>query len=260
MFALQRKVFNQSQIGAFVVNRESFKDYDFLEEKDRYNRVIGMDYNLNSANNRWIGKFYTHKSFQPNDEEGNLSSGASLIYNTRIWRFSSKWVYVDQDFRSDLGFIPRTGIIKTGISGTRLFYPKKGKINSHSFQLSNYSWQQKSLDYKKTDHNRQFEYNMVFKKMDQIGFSVRNQFIYLSNPFDPTRTENSIALPANIGYTFNEWSIQYQSNVARLFNFSSELSYGSFFNGTRFSYQGNTQFRIQPKVIMSFLWDYNQKD
>ena len=69
MFALQRKVFNQSQIGAFVVNRESFKDYDFLEEKDRYNRVIGMDYNLNSANNRWIGKFYTHKSFQPNDEE-----------------------------------------------------------------------------------------------------------------------------------------------------------------------------------------------
>jgi hypothetical protein len=99
---------------------------------------------------------------------------------------------------------------------------------------------------------------MVFKKMDQIGFSVRNQFIYLSNPFDPTRTENSKALPANIGYTFNEWSIQYQSNVARLFNFSSELSYGSFFNGTRLSYQGNTQFRIQPKVIMSFLWDYNQ--
>ena len=258
MFALQRKVFNQSQIGAFVVNRESIRDYDFLEEKDRYNRVIGLDYNLNSANNRWIGKFYTHKSFQPDDDQGNLSSGASLIYNTRIWRFSSKWVYVDQDFRSDLGFIPRTGIIKTGISGTRLFYPKKGKINSHSFQLSNYSWQQKSLDYKKTDHNRRFEYNMVFKKMDQLGFSIRNQFIFLSNPFDPTRSENGVALPANIGYTFNEWSVQYQSNVARLFNFSSELSYGSFFNGTRFSYQGNTQFRIQPKVIMSFLWDYNQ--
>ena len=48
MFALQRKVFNQSQIGAFIVNRESIKDYDFLEEKDRYNRVIGLDYNLNS--------------------------------------------------------------------------------------------------------------------------------------------------------------------------------------------------------------------
>jgi hypothetical protein len=258
MFALQRKIFNQSQFGAFIVNRETVKDYDFLEEKDRYNRVIGLDYNLNSANNHWVGKFYTHKSFQPDDTQGNLSSGASINYNTRIWQFSSKWVYVDQDFRSDLGFIPRSGIIKTGISGTRIFYPKKGQINSHSIEVSNYNWQQKSLDYKKTDHFKRIEYNIEFKKQDQLTFLLRNQYVYLSNEFDPTRSENGIPLPANVDYEFNEWSVAYQSNVARLFNFSSQFSYGSFYNGTRFSYQGNTQFRIQPKVSMSLLWDYNQ--
>jgi hypothetical protein len=258
MFALQRKVFNQSQIGAFIVNRESIKDYDFLEEKDRYNRVIGLDYNLNSANNKWVGKFYTHKSFQPDDNEGNLSSGASINYNTRTWQFSSKWIYVDQDYRSDLGFIPRTGIIKTGISGTRIFYPKKGKINSHSIEIANYNWQQKSLDYKKTDHFKRVEYNIEFKKQDQLSFSLRNQYVYLSNSFDPTRSENGIPLPANVDYEFNAWSVEYQSNVARLFNFSSQFSYGTFYNGTRFSYQGNTQFRIQPKLVMSLLWDYNQ--
>ena len=258
MFALQRKVFNQSQIGAFIVNRESIKEYDFLEEKDRYNRVIGLDYNLNSANNKWVGKFYTHKSFQPDDNEGNLSSGASINYNTRTWQFSSKWIYVDQDYRSDLGFIPRTGIIKTGISGTRIFYPKKGKINSHSIEIANYNWQQKSLDYKKTDHFKRVEYNIEFKKQDQLSFSLRNQYVYLSNSFDPTRSENGIPLPANVDYEFNAWSVEYQSNVARLFNFSSQFSYGTFYNGTRFSYQGNTQFRIQPKLVMSLLWDYNQ--
>jgi len=258
MFALQRKVFNQSQIGAFIVNRESIKDYDFLEEKDRYNRVIGLDYNLNSANNKWVGKFYTHKSFQPDDNGGNLSSGASINYNTRTWQFSSKWIYVDQDYRSDLGFIPRTGIIKTGISGTRIFYPKKGKINSHSIEIANYNWQQKSLDYKKTDHFKRVEYNIEFKKQDQLSFSLRNQYVYLSNSFDPTRSENGIPLPANVDYEFNAWSVEYQSNVARLFNFSSQFSYGTFYNGTRFSYQGNTQFRIQPKLVMSLLWDYNQ--
>tara|TARA_B110000967_G_C18885925_1_gene563971 strand:+ start:673 stop:2895 length:2223 start_codon:yes stop_codon:yes gene_type:complete len=258
MFALQRKVFKQSQIGAFIVNRESVKDYEFLKDEDRYNRVIGLDYNLNSANNRWTGKFYTHKSFQPDDSKGNLSSGVSLIYNTRIWRFSSKWVYVDQDFRSDLGFIPRSGIIKTGISGGRTFYPKKGRINSHSLELSSYSWQQKSLDYKKTDHNRRFEYTMEFKKQDRLAFSIREQFVFLSSAFDPTRSENGIPLPADIGYRFNEWAVEYQSNVARLFNFSSEASYGSFYNGTRFSVNGTTQFRIQPKLSMSLLWDYNQ--
>ena len=258
MFALQRKVFNQSQIGAFIVNRESIKDYDFLEENDRYNRVIGLDYNLNSANNKWVGKFYTHKSFQPDDNEGNLSSGAFINYNTRTWQFSSKWIYVDQDYRSDLGFIPRSGIIKTGISGTRIFYPKKGIINSHSIEVANYNWQQKNLDYKKTDHFKRVEYNIEFKKQDQVSFSMRNQYVYLSNSFDPTRSENGIPLPANVDYEFNAWSVEYQSNVARLFNFSSQFSYGKFYNGTRFSYQGNTQFRIQPKLIMSLLLDYNQ--
>lgn len=258
MFALQRKIFNQSQIGAFIVNRESVKDYEFLKDEDRYNRVIGLDYNLNSANNRWTGKFYTHKSFQPDDNEGNLSSGGSIAYNTRIWQFSSKLIYVDQDFRSDLGFIPRSGIIKTGISGGRTFYPKKGKINSHSIQLSDYSWYQKSLDYQKTDHNRRLEYTMELKKQDQLAFTIRDQYIFLSSAFDPTHSENGIPLPSDEGYNFNEWSLEYQSNVARLFNFSSEVSYGSFFNGTRFSVKGTTQFRVQPKLAMSLLWDYNQ--
>ncbi|MDA9879457.1 carbohydrate binding family 9 domain-containing protein [Flavobacteriaceae bacterium] len=258
MFALQRKIFNQSQIGAFIVNRESVKDYEFLKDEDRYNRVIGLDYNLNSANNRWTGKFYTHKSFQPDDNEGNLSSGGSIAYNTRIWQFSSKLIYVDQDFRSDLGFIPRSGIIKTGISGGRTFYPKKGKINSHSIQLSDYSWYQKSLDYQKTDHNRRLEYTMELKKQDQLAFTIRDQYIFLSSAFDPTRSENGIPLTSDEGYNFNEWSLEYQSNVARLFNFSSEVSYGSFFNGTRFSVKGTTQFRVQPKLAMSLLWDYNQ--
>ncbi|MGB1535926.1 MAG: DUF5916 domain-containing protein [Flavobacteriaceae bacterium] len=258
MIALQRKIFNQSQIGAFFINRESIKDYDFLKEEDKYNRVIGLDYNLNSANNNWAGKFYTHKSFQPNDTEGNLSSGAELTYNTRIWRLSSKWVYVDQEYRSDLGFIPRAGVIKTGISAARTFYPKKVIVNSHNIELSNYNWQQQSLDYKKTDHFKRIEYKLEFKKQDQLSFLLRNQYVYLPSPFDPTRSENGVPLDANRDYNFNEWSVEYQSNVARLFNFSSQFSYGSFYNGTRFAYKGNTQFRIQPKVIMSLLWDYNQ--
>ena len=157
MLAVQRKVFGQSQIGLFMVNRQTFKDYSFTKEENRYNRVVGMDYNLNSTNNKWIGKFFTHKSFQPNDTKGNLSSQANLIYNTRIWRFSSDWVYVDDDFTSDLGFIPRTGIFKSGTSASRTFYPNNKKINSHSFRLLNLMWFQKNLDYKKTDHFFSFE-------------------------------------------------------------------------------------------------------
>ena len=258
MLAVQRKVFGQSQIGLFMVNRQTFKDYSFIKEEDRYNRVVGIDYNLNSANNKWIGKFYTHKSFQPNDTKGNLSSQANLIYNTRAWRFSSDWVYVDDDFTSDLGFIPRTGIFKSGTSVSRNFYPNSKKINSHSFSLLNLMWFQKNLDYKKTDHFFLFEYELEFKKQSQLGIEFKKQFVYLSSPFDPSRSENGEPLPGQTGYDFGNWSISYQSPLANAFNFTSTFSHGTFFNGTRFSYQGTAQFRFQPKVILSLLWDYNK--
>ena len=258
MLAVQRKVFGQSQIGLFMVNRQTFKDYSFTKEENRYNRVVGMDYNLNSTNNKWIGKFFTHKSFQPNDTKGNLSSQANLIYNTRIWRFSSDWVYVDDDFTSDLGFIPRTGIFKSGTSASRNFYPNNKKINSHSFRLLNLMWFQKNLDYKKTDHFFSFEYELEFKKQSQLGIEFKKQFVYLSSPFDPSRSENGEPLPGQTGYDFGNWSISYQSPLANAFNFTSTFSYGTFFNGTRFSYQGTAQFRFQPKVILSLLWDYNK--
>ena len=258
MFALQRKVFGQSQVGVFMVNRQTFKEYDFIEKNDTYNRVIGLDYNLASANNRWIGKFYTHKSFQPEDQEGNLSSFASLLYNTRIWQFYSNWVYVDRDFRSDLGFIPRTGIIKSGTSAQRTFYPKTGIANSHSFRLLNLMWFQQNLDYQKTDHNFEVNYTLEFKKQDRLEFEFSRQYIYLSSSFDPTRSTNSIPLPGDTGYHFSDWSLNYQSNLANPFIFTSEVSYGGFYNGTRFSYRGSTGYRFQPKVILSLQWDYNR--
>ena len=258
MFALQRKVFGQSQVGVFMVNRQTFKEYDFIEKNDTYNRVVGLDYNLASANNRWIGKFYTHKSFQPEDQEGNLSSFASLLYNTRIWRFYSNWVYVDRDFRSDLGFIPRTGIIKSGTSAQRTFYPKTGIANSHSFRLLNLMWFQQNLDYQKTDHNFEVNYTLEFKKQDRLEFEFSRQYIYLSSSFDPTRSTNSIPLPGDTGYHFSDWSLNYQSNLANPFIFTSEVSYGGFYNGTRFSYRGSTGYRFQPKVILSLQWDYNR--
>ena len=195
MLSAQRKVFGQSQIGFFIVNRQTLKDYSFIEEENRYNRVVGVDQNLNTANNKWIGKFYTHKSFKPNDSKGNLSSQANLIYNTRIWRFSSDWVYVDNDFTSDLGFIPRTGIFKSGTSARRNFYPNSAKINFHSFSVLNLMWFQQNLDYKKTDHLFRLEYELEFKKQSQLGIEFKRQFVFLSTPFDPSRSENGVPLP-----------------------------------------------------------------
>ncbi len=74
MLALQRKVGQRSNVGVFWVNRQAMGDEEYIAESERYNRVIGADYNLASADDIWNGRFYVHKSLQPGDNRGNLSS------------------------------------------------------------------------------------------------------------------------------------------------------------------------------------------
>ena len=258
MLALQRKVFGQSRVGAFIINKQSIKEYDFLQEQDRYNRVIGADYNLSSLNNKWRGRAYLHKSFKPDDSRGNFSTHTFMSYNTRNWKLLSFFTYIDEDFRSELGFVPRTGVIRNGYNAERNFYPKTGFITSHTIGLFNsYSFQQ-NLDFKKTDESFQINYDLSLKNQSRIEMEYSRRFVFLSNPFDPIRFENSIALPEQTGYEFGSWNLSYLSNYGKKFNFDSEINYGNFFNGQKFSVRGRLNYRIQPITNLTLQFDYNR--
>ena len=136
MIALQKKIGKRSNIGAFMVNRERFKEYDFSEVNDKYNRVFGVDYNLASEDNTWSGRYYLHKSVNPDDKGGNFSAQAITTYNKNNWVFINDWTYVDNDFTADLGFVPRTDIFKMGNFAQRFFFPKNREvINRNNVQL-----------------------------------------------------------------------------------------------------------------------------
>ncbi len=62
---IQQKLFSRSNISFMFINKQATKDYDFLANEDAYNRVIGVDYRLASADNSWVGKYFLHKSFSP---------------------------------------------------------------------------------------------------------------------------------------------------------------------------------------------------
>lgn len=258
MFALQQKVFARSNIGMFFINRQAFGNEDFIDEEDSYNRVIGVDYNLASENNVWFGKFYTHKSFQPGDKKGNYSAGAFLGRNTRFWNVFTDLAYVGDDFRSDLGFIRRNDIIKSATSVRRLFWPEKGSINNHGLEIFPILTWRPGLDYKKTDHEVQVNYNFAMKNFSEFGFSYSNNYIFLSDSFDPTSTDGAVELPGDRGYTFDSVSFNYQSNQANVFAIQTESSIGSFFNGSRFSMGAEATLRLQPKVRLSLNVNYDK--
>ncbi len=257
MFVIQKKVFSRSNIGLFMINRQTFKDYDFADTNDRYNRVGGVEYNLASADNVWTGKFYLHKSFQPDDKKGNFSSSAYLKYNVRNYCLATTIVYIDQDFRSDLGYVPRTGIFKTGNSLKRNFYPANGVINRHSFEFLSVLYWRPDYDFKKTDHELSGIWDFEFKNKSALKLKYSNNYIFLMQDFDPTRSKEGVPLPQDNGYFFNQVTTGYQSNKTNLLTYGAESTVGQFYNGHSFSAGGNLSYRMQPWVSVGMAVKYD---
>ncbi len=257
MLALQRKVSARSSIGAFIINRETFEDYDFLTSDEKYNRVYGIDYNLASRDNHWTGKFYVHQSLQPDDARGNLSSQATAAYNDRFWYFSADLVYINQGFQSDLGFVPRKDIVKYGMGAGRTFYPKKGIVNKHVLRLISLTFWRPSLDLKKTDQLWRPEYTIEFRDQSNLEMRYLGQYIFLADDFNPTGKEGS-PIPGDTGYEFSQLETTYTSNVTRPFTYALTSTLGQFFNGHYYSYGLTLGYRMQPYASFSIDAQYDR--
>lgn len=258
MIALQHRVFSRSNIGAFFINKQSFKDYSFIVEEDKYNRVAGIDYNLASTDNTWNGQLYAHKSFQPNDNEGNISTGAKLIYNTRKYNFYIKSLYIDEDFSSNLGYIRRTDIVKAVASFGRTFWPKKGVIQNHGIQVLPIALWSPSRDFKNTDYDVITTWEAKFKDQSQLTAGMTNSYTFLLDSFDPTDTDGAVELPGDIGYHYNSVELGYKSDQQKIFTCAAETSMGRFYNGKRFSIESKMTLRFQPKAMLSLIVFYDK--
>ncbi len=258
MFTLQRRIFSRSQISVFALNRKAFKDYKFLSDQDKFNTVIGFDTNLFSKDNIWSSNLYVHKSYQTNDYIGNFSGKFNLKYNTRDWEISTLVSFVDREFRSDLGFIPRKGVFKQGARVGRRFYPESGKINTHNFTFANFMWFNQDLNFKKTDHKIFCSYEIKFNNRSNIELQSLISYIYLVDDFDPTRSEGGVPLSGEQGYNFVDFGLSYDSNPTNPLSIKNEVKYGSFFNGTRLSYTCTGLMRIQPRFLFTLQCDLNR--
>jgi hypothetical protein len=257
MLALQHVVFSRSNIGFFYINRAAFGDDDFISREERYNRVMGLDYNLISQDNLWNGRFYLHRSYQPDVSGKDLSSGASLRYNSRYWGGFTDWVYIGENFRSDLGFVRRTDIVKGSNGISRTFWPENSYINNHSFQFFGQTIFAPSLDMQQTDYRLQGSWEANFN--DQSGGEIqwRSQYTYLFDDFNPTGSDNGPPLPADTDYHYNSVRLRYNSDRRRIFSYNVSSTYGGFFNGERLSIEAGANLRIQPKAFLGIQMRYD---
>jgi len=258
VITLQQKVFKRSNISVMFINKQATKEYIFLTDEDKYNRIIGLDYRLASEDNTWVGKYFLHKSFTQGVKDKNYSAGFSTQYFNRDFNVRLSGVYVGDNYESDLGFLRRTDIFKITPKIERTFWPIESAIQKHSFSITPIFIWKPDLNFKNSDYAVISRWQANFKNTGEFTAEMYNRFTYLFSAFDPTGTDGAIALPIDSSYKYTTVSLGYRSDKRKTLSYQIEPSIGTFFNGKKYSFEANLAWRIQPKFSGSLQVNYDK--
>eukprot|EP01089_Gocevia_fonbrunei_P019575 TRINITY_DN6978_c1_g2_i2.p1 TRINITY_DN6978_c1_g2~~TRINITY_DN6978_c1_g2_i2.p1 ORF type:complete len:742 (-),score=116.10 TRINITY_DN6978_c1_g2_i2:1349-3574(-) len=259
VLSLQRKVFARSSIGLMLVNKESFnypQDTDSLRTVfPKFNRNVGLEYNLASANNQWTGKAFFLKSFAPNKNGNGISQAAHLEYKSRKWNWKIQEESVEDDYTAEVGFVPRNGYVNVTSYIGHLFFPKKSTILSHGPKLSASYFFNEKLE--RTDNINLLEYLLDFRDRSKLNFGVSDEYVELLSPFDPTRSGKEL-LDIGTQHHWNAYTIDFISKPQSMFTYSFGGRFGGYYlDGNRTSLISELVYRFQPFVSLSSNLSYN---
>ena len=257
VFTLRQKVFDRSNISFFLIDRRTIGEYDFINKQDKKNSVSGVEYNLASPDSKWVGRAFYHKSFTEGLEGDDQIVGMRIQRNTLRNRISTGFIHGGEDFRSDLGFFRRTGFMKITPEYTYRIYPKNPNVNNYSFTQRGFFVYDTSRNYLMTDRVYKTTIRKSFLNSSSLSFEYNNRYVYLTSNFDPTRTPDGTKLPSNIGYRYDDAEFSYRSDQRKRLNFDSKISYGTFYNGSKFTLENEVKWRKQPILNASMIINFN---
>ncbi|HCZ35245.1 MAG TPA: hydrolase [Cytophagales bacterium] len=259
ILALQRKVFARSNVGLLMINKESL-NYTIPENftgtvYSKFNRNLGLEYNLASANNKWLGKALFLKSFTPQKlTDGYVYSG-HLQYAGRKFQISNQYEYVGNGYTAEVGYVPRTNYARINPQVSYLFFPKGKYVLSHGPKIVSSVFF--TPDYKQTDSESYLAYNINFRKLSTLVLWTAYDYVKLFRPFDPTNF-NLDSLAAGTEHSWRSVGGEFFSRPQSRFTYSLSARYGGYYaNGSRAFFSSELGYRFQPYVSFVLSSSYN---
>ncbi len=248
--AVQRQVFARSNIAAIGVSRESIMALPMPDSvaTREYNRLLGLEYNLASSNNLWTGKVLLHKTFSPDLEGQDFAHATVLNYQSRRWSFNWTHEYIGENFRAEVGFVPRVGYGRISPTASVNLFPKKGKIVVIKPGLGNTLY---------TDSRGRYIERVSFgfaefqlRSQGNATIWVAQDYQELQQAFDPTNTGGP-TLPAGSQHEWKSFGTEFNSAPGRLVTWRTETQYGGYYNGSYLNLRGGLGYRVQPFAALS---------
>jgi hypothetical protein len=251
---LQRQIFNHSNITAFIVNKQVMNLRNDSTTRYKFNRVAGLEYNLASADNHWLGKAFYHQSFYPGASGNAAALSANIAYSTQYLTATLNQSWVGADYLAEVGYIRRNGYYELNPTFQYKFFPASSRIADHGPAFKMDMYYDPSL--KLTDRITQLLYQVEWMNKSILVVDGMETFVKLQTPFDPSNT-GSVPLPANDEFNWKEMGISFTSDIRKPLNWLISSRYGGFYNGTKWMVDGELYFRVQPYGSLAVVTTYN---
>jgi len=254
--AVQRKVFARSNIGVIFVNQQTMQDTtgDFTFNSNNYNRVMGLDYNLASADGRWTGKFFYHQALSPGVSSDQYAHASYLGYNVPKFGFNWNHEYVGENYDVKTGFQPRSGYWRLEPSIRYTFFPKSSKINNLTYNLYNDQFYNKN--WKLTDNFISNGMEVNFQNTSYAELNVNYQYYYFADSINPLNV-GEVKLNDSSSYQYVQVYAGYTSDIRKKITLDAGGSIGSYYNGNRVYGRTFVGYRYQPYGILGVEGSYN---
>lgn len=256
---LQRKLFRRSSLGGIFVNKQfDFGNLNDVQTAgfDRFNRVGGLELNLNSNDSRLESETYYHQSFSPERKKDAGSFAQYLGYKHPHIEVGLGALRIGENYRADVGYAPRTGIWEVYRPLTLIQNPKSKKVTKH---INNFGVGVEGEDVLNLDGK------VLDSKSDVFAFANSPNgaglfifygwtFTHLFYPFDPTNAtdnpnpdahRNIAELPVG-DYRYRYQGIGYNSSLRNRLYGKGEYQWGEYFNGRGRFLQFSLTYRLQP--------------
>lgn len=265
VLAAEQQVFDRSNIAFLFTNKQALNTEDFGETFDTYDRVVGLEYRLQSEDNAWKGKVSYMKAISPDDLENKFSHFAQLEYNKRKFRLEYAHMLVGDGFNAEMGFIPRRDIFMISPEVTFRIFPQTEKIAQHNLSLDT-RWFYKLgnddneiiTEFGLEERNIELQWDIDFVNTNGFNLSFEYENFILLDDFDPTRIqEDDIYIAAGTDVSNYTISFAYNSDRRRKMFFRFSPLFGRYYDGTRSGFNARATLRFQPYGSIGMEVNYN---
>jgi hypothetical protein len=243
---VRRDVLRRSWIGGFLLNRDGPERVG--------NRVFGVDGLFRPSNDLTVTSYFSQS--QTPDVSGNdWTLRVESFYNSRRWHLLLTHANIQPDYRDDLGFVPRRGVVANRIEARPRFRPWQGGPVREFQPVLNIRYTEDS-DYDLLSREQAMGFDMYFRDGAFLRFRRRQYFERLDEDF---AIRPGIVIGTG-GYRFDEQGLEYNTDRSRRLAISAKAYTGTFWDGRKVSWEASADYRPSAHLGASFGISRNDVD